>query len=166
MDDFAAFLRWNSGDLLEDHRREAYAEWLVHQALAIDPGDHRIERAEIVSGDEGFSLAVKSAAYVQSRQQKNPGVISFQIETRSASIHIFCLLTERDPERANPRDRSQWRFWVVPTATLNVDRRSIGLQPLIRAHGEGIGFDALPGRVQHLRDALRSRFSTSGAPGP
>lgn len=45
--DLDAFLRWNSGHLLENRTRGVYAEWLVHRALGVDPGEHRIEWAEV-----------------------------------------------------------------------------------------------------------------------
>lgn len=162
MDDFVAFLRWNSGHLLETQIRHAYAEWLIHQALAIHPGDHRIEGSEITITEEGISLAIRSAAYVQFGKQDVSPVISFQIDHRSALLHIFCLLDERDPDQVNPQNRSQWLFWVVPTATLNAERRSIGLQVLIRAHGPGIGFEALSDRVWNLCSALRNCSRTTG----
>ena len=47
MDDLDAFCRWNSGHLLENRTRGAYAEWLVHRALNLDPGEHRVEWAEV-----------------------------------------------------------------------------------------------------------------------
>ena len=47
MTDLDAFLRWNSGHLLENRTRGAYAEWLVHRALGLDPGQHRVEWAEV-----------------------------------------------------------------------------------------------------------------------
>jgi hypothetical protein len=43
----------------------------------------------------------------------------------------------------DPQDLSQWRFWVVPTGKLNGERKSIRLQPLIRAFGESISDEEL-----------------------
>ena len=59
MDDFDAFLRWNSGHLLEKRTRGAYAEWLVQRALGMDPGQHRREWAEVDLRDGDFTLEVK-----------------------------------------------------------------------------------------------------------
>jgi hypothetical protein len=150
MTDVDAFLRWSAGDLLAPGIRAAYAEWLVHRALGLDPGLHR--REELVQLRAGaLSLAVRSAAYVISRGQEHPGAISFAIESRTASAFVFCLLMEQNPLLADPLNLSQWLFWVVPTARLHPDRQSIGLQPLIRAHGEGVGHEVLSARLEALR---------------
>ena len=88
--------------------------------------------------DGVITLEVKSAGYMQAWQQEGPSVISFPIEQRVATAYVFCLLAEQDPELVDPQNLSQWRFWVVPTARLHAERKSIGMQPLIRAYGEGI----------------------------
>jgi len=161
MTDLDAFLRWNSGHLLENRTRGAYAEWLVHRALDLDPGQHRVEWAEVDVTFGSITLEVKSAAFLQSWQQERPSTISFPIEQRVATAYVFCLLTEEDPELVNPQDLNQWRFWVVPTAKLHGDRRSIGLQPLIRTYGEGLRFEELASRIEALRPALAE--GSSGA---
>jgi len=151
MSDLDAFLRWNSGHLLENRTRGAYAEWLVHRALGLNPGEHRIEWAEVDVTDGAITLEVKSAAYVQSWQQSGPSVIRFPIEQRVATAYVFCLLAEQDPELVDPQDLSQWLFWVVPTRQLHGERKSIELQPLIRAYGPGISYRLLPGCIRALR---------------
>ena len=98
-----------------------------------------------------LTLEVKSAAYVQSWPQAGPSVISFPIEQRVATAYVFCLLAEPDPELVDPQDLSQWRFWVVPTGKLHGGRKSIGLQPLIRAYGPGISYEELPDSIEALR---------------
>ncbi len=159
MTELDSFLRWNSGHLLENRTRGAYAEWLLHRALGLDPGQHRVEWAEVDVTFGPITLEVKSAAFVQSWQQERPSTISFPIEQRVATAYVFCLLAEEDPKRVNPQDLSQWRFWVVPTAMLHGERRSIGLQPLIRTYGEGLRFEELASRIEALRPALRERAS-------
>ena len=121
MSDLDAFLRWNSGHLLENRTRGAYAEWLVHRALGLDPGEQRV-----------------------------------------ATAYVFCLLAEQDPELVDPQDLSQWRFWVVPTGKLHEGRKSIRLQPLIRAFGPGISYGELPACIEALR-ALSLRPSGAAA---
>ena len=66
MTDLDAFLRLNSGNLLEDRTHDAYAEWLVHRALDLDPGQHRVEWAEVDVTFGSITLEVKSAVFVQS----------------------------------------------------------------------------------------------------
>jgi hypothetical protein len=43
---------------------------------------------------------------------------------------------------------------LLPTAKLHGDRRSIGLQPLIRAYGEGLRYEELASRIEALRPAI------------
>ena len=154
MTDLDSFLRWNSGNLMENRTRGAYAEWLVHQALGLDPGKHRTEWAAVDVTFGSITLEVKAAAFVQFWSQERPSTISFPIEQRAATAYVFCLLAEQDPTLVNPLDLSQWRFWVVPKAKLHGERRSIGLQPLIRAYGEGLRFEELASRIEALRPAL------------
>ena len=40
---------------------------------------------------------------------------------------------------------------LVPTGRLHGERKSIGLQPLIRAYGEGISYEELPAQIEALR---------------
>lgn len=142
-----AFLRWASGPLLDTRNREAYAEWLVIQALGLETGPYRREGAELEL-PHGHHLAVRSAAYLQGPHPAKPGAISFTIQQRLAPLFVFCLLTAEDPNRAVPEDPNDWLFWVVPTRTLHPERQSIGLQALLRAHGDGIGYGALAGRIE------------------
>lgn len=151
LDALAAFCLWNSGHLLENRTRGAYAEWLVHRALGIDPGEFRREWEPIDLRDRNLTLEIQSAAYVQSWQQREPSRISFATEQRAASAYVFCLLDEPDPDLADPQDLSQWRFWVVPTRALHPERKSIGLQALIRSFGDGISHRELPAAVETLR---------------
>ncbi len=108
----------------------------------------------------GFiTLEVKLAAFVQSWQQVRPSTISFPIEQRVATAYVFCLLAEEDRDLVDPQDVSQWRFWVVRTAKLHGDPQSMGLQPLIRAYGDGLRFEELASRIEALRPALRAESS-------
>lgn len=150
MTDVDAFLRWTTGDLLAPANRAAYAEWLVHRALGADPGRYRRE-APVQLRAGALALAVRSAACVLSRDQQQPAAISFAIEERAATAFVFCLLMEQDPQLADPLNLSQWLFWVVPTVRLHPERRSIGLQPLIRAHGDGVDFGGLAALLASLQ---------------
>jgi hypothetical protein len=155
MDDLDAFCRWNSGHLMENRTRGAYAEWLVHRALGLDPGEFRVEGAEVDLRCGELTLDVKSAAWLQAWPLQELSPISFPIGRRSASACVFCLLEEQDPQRVDPQDLNQWRFWVVPTRSLHPERRSIGLQALIRAHGQGLRHGELAGRVAELKGPSR-----------
>lgn len=152
MTDLDAFLRWYCADLLDVRTREAYAEWLVIQALGLDPGPLRLPGDAQQLRYGSLSLAVASAALVPPRlaPQARSIPISFAIEQRDADVHVFCLLAEEDAAVADPQQRNQWRFWVVPTRRLNAERRTIGVQPLIRAHGEGLRHDQLRPVIEAL----------------
>jgi hypothetical protein len=148
MEDLDAFLRWQAGPLLDSRLRNPYAEWLVHRALGLDPGDYRRGDGRLSLNGNTRSLAVSSAASLKAPHQDNPAAISFSLEQREAdraiTAWVFALLAEQDPDRVAPQDPNQWRFWVVPSQRLHPERRSIGLQPLRRAFGEGHGYAALP----------------------
>jgi hypothetical protein len=150
MHDLDAFLRWHCGPLVTMANRMALAEWLVHRALGLDPGEQRSDGADLVLPGGLVTLAVRSAAYLQSPQQTALSPISFPIEQRTATAYVFCLLAEQDPAKVNPVELAQWRFWVVPTRSLHAERQSIGLQPLIRAHGDGMAYAELARAVEGL----------------
>lgn len=132
-----SFYRWASGNLLDNTVRGLFAEYIVHQALGVDPGLHRIEWAEHDINGPGWSVEVKSAAYIQSWQQNRPSRITFKIEKRTSTFYVFALLTEQDRSLVNPEDLSQWRFWLVPTTELPA-QKSIGLAALAADFGPGV----------------------------
>ena len=152
MSDFEAFLRWRCTDPFDPGLRHAYSQWLVLQALGMDPaglpppGDAGPTRLALPRG----SLGLSSAAWFQSLQQPLPGAVSFALEPGSVEAWLLALLDEPDPQRASLSDLQQWRFWVVPSARLHPERRSIGLQPLRRAHGDGMPWSRLARTLDSL----------------
>ena len=135
--DLSAFYRWNSGNLLENRTRGAFAEWLVHQALGIQ-SEFREEWAPVdATTSDGLTLEIKSAAYEQSWEQSAPSRITFPISQRAADAYVFCLLSGRDP-----LEMSAWTFWVVATSDLP-NQKTIGLEPLNALAGEGIAYGQL-----------------------
>jgi hypothetical protein len=136
------FHRWAAGNLLDNTVRGLFAEYLVHQALSVDPGQHRVEWAEHDIVGPGWTAEVKAAAYIQSWNQAKPSRISFKIEKRTSTFYVFALLAEQDRSRVNPEDLSQWRFWLVPTAELPA-QKSIGLAALTAGFGPGLAHDEL-----------------------
>jgi hypothetical protein len=137
--DLNAFYRWNSGNLLENRTRGAFAEWLVHQALGIE-SDYREEWAPVDATSNGKTYEIKASGYEQSWEQLMPSKIRFQIQQRVADAYIFCLHVGRDPA-----DTTTWKFWVVPTAKLS-NQKSIGLKTLEALAGEGLSYEALKGQ--------------------
>jgi len=147
MDDFH---RWAAGNLLDNTVRGLFAEYIVHQALGVDPGQHRIEWAEHDIAGPGWTAEVKAAAYIQSWEQAQPSRISFKIEQRTSTFYVFALLAEQERGRVDPRDLAQWRFWLVLTAELPA-QKSIGLAALRARHGDGLDHEQLQAAGARLR---------------
>lgn len=87
--------------------------------------------AELDARASAPTLEVKSTAYLQAWPQQELSRIRFPIEQRAATAYGFCLLEEQDPERVDPQDLTQGRFWVVPPCSLHPEHRSIGLRALV-----------------------------------
>jgi hypothetical protein len=136
------FHRWATGNLLDNTVRGLFAEYLVHQALGVDPGQHRVEWAEHDIVGPGWTAEVKAAAYIQSWDQAQPSRISFKIKKRTSTFYVFALLVEQDRSLVNPQDLAQWRFWLVPTVDLP-DQKSIGLAALSTGFGPGLSHEEL-----------------------
>jgi hypothetical protein len=132
----SAFYRWNSGNLLENRTRGAFAEWLVHEALGIE-SEFREEWAPVDAVINGITMEIKSAAFEQSWEQAAPTRIVFPISQRVAQLYVFCLLSGREPD-----DTSTWTFWVVPTTALP-KQDSISLEPLKALAGESVSYEEL-----------------------
>jgi len=134
--DFNAFYRWNSGHLLENRTRGAFAEWLVHRALNIN-SEFREEWAPVDATYKGITIEIKSAAYEQSWPQERPSSIVFSMRQKVSDVYVFCLMRGKTPE-----DLDHWDFWVVPTEALT-DQHSISLNPLKELFGDPVPFTEL-----------------------
>jgi len=127
------FYYWNSGNLLENRTRGAFAEWIVHQQLGICK-EFRVEWADVdVTLPNGTTLEIKSAAYEQVWDQEQPSQIRFDCRQRVSDIYLFSLLEGNKPE-----DLDSWHWWVVPTSMLPMNQKSIGLKTLRGIAGEPI----------------------------
>jgi hypothetical protein len=133
------FWAWAYSDVLSNRNRSVLAEYIVGALLAV-VDEPRVEWDAVDLRYRGKGIEVKSAAYLQSWQQTGPSKITFDIgkkkswdaatntyspeAVRTADIYVFCLFAETDPEKANVLDLRQWKFWVVPTATIDCELRS------------------------------------------
>jgi hypothetical protein len=61
------------------------------------------------------------------------------------------MLAEQDRALVNPKDLSQWRFWLVPTVKLP-DQKSIGLTALTSRFGPGLTHSELCAAGKDLAD--------------
>ena len=137
--DLLSFWQWSSSDLVSNTTRGILAEYLVAQALGVVlPGKIRdVWDSYDVDVDDGPSVEVKSAAFLQSWHQDRLSRITFKIpEThawdkttgkfseeaqRQAAVYVFALLAHTDQETLDP------------TTTLGREmsnQRSIGLSSL------------------------------------
>lgn len=144
------FWRWSVSDLLSNATRGRLAEFIVGSAIGLNPSNLRDEwDAFDLITDDGIKIEVKSAAYIQSWNQKRFSRISFSIKParswetetsnqrgepkRHADIYVFCHLKHKDQSTIDPLKMEQWDFYVVPTHRLDSYKRgrnSISLNTL------------------------------------
>ncbi len=143
------FWSWNQSDLIENRTRGILAEFIVKKALEIE-SDKRIEwdNFDLIT-NKGKRLEIKSAAYIQSWEQKKYSVINFGIsptvgtkdnpeydgiKRRWSDFYVFCLLKNKDQKTINPLDVNQWTFFVLKTEILNKyksEQKTIRLNSLL-----------------------------------
>ncbi len=161
--DLLSFWQWSSSDVLSNATRGVLAEYLVARALGIGNEGVRDEWAAYdLETADGLKVEVKSAAYLQSWNQRDFSRISFMVRktlawdpdtnrqstvpTRQADVYVFALLAHRDKKSVEPMDVSQWRFYVLPTAVLDGRTRSqhsITLPTLERLSDGALCYDGL-----------------------
>ena len=145
------FWRWSSSDLVGNTLRGILAEYIVACALGItDAGRVEWDAFDLKMPND-TTLEIKSAAYLQSWQQKAPSKIKFGIaptraldevtngyasdRKRQADIYVFCLLHHQDKTTVDPLDMSQWIFYVLPSAILDTKtpmQKSLTLTSLLK----------------------------------
>lgn len=135
------FWRWSVSDLLSNATRGRFAEFIVGTAIGLNPENLRDEwDAYDLTTDDGIKIEVKSAAYIQSWNQKKFSTISFSIKPsrywdaetniyleepkRHADVYVFCLLKHKDKNTIDPLKMEQWDFYVLPTYRLDNYLRS------------------------------------------
>lgn len=90
--------------------------------------------------DDGIKIEVKSAAYIQSWNQKQLSKISFSIKKakywdatntiqpgepkRHADLYVLCHLKHINQTIINPLKMEQWDFYILPTYRLDNYERS------------------------------------------
>ena len=78
---------------------------------------------------------------------------------RQNDVYVFCLNTGETKEDSNPLELSHWRFWVVPTETINRlcgKNKTISLNRLKTITGQagGISFNELKSAVDIALDRI------------
>ena len=166
------FWRWSASDLVGNALRGVLAEYIVACALGL-PDEARVEwDAYDLRTPQGLTLEVKSAAYLQSWQQKAPSRITFGIQPtraweaatndhtgglrRQADVYVFCLLHHQDKATVDPLDMDQWTFFLLPASALDEKfpvQKSIGLASLLRMNPSCATYQELADKIARLRSA-------------
>lgn len=136
------FWRWSVSDLVSNTTRGILAEFIIAHALDIPFDQIRDEWGayDLRIPDDDIKIQVKSAAYVQSWYQSKPSKISFLVRKtlawnpdtnrqelearRHAEVYVFALLAHNDQTTIDPLNVDQWKFFVLPTTTLEARTRS------------------------------------------
>ena len=156
--DFWAFQHSNIWDVQEE-----IAEFIVAKALGQDMPynkngwtlwdmNYREKRIEVK--ETGYYHSWRTDGKVS--QQRTFGITKaysrYKDKTsefkRQNDIYVFCLILGETKETSNPLVLENWRFWVVPTSTINRlcgDNKTISLGRVKRITGlkDGLGYGKL-----------------------
>lgn len=167
--DLLSFWQWSSSDLISNVTRGIVAEYIVARGLGLaERGVRNGWAAFDLETPSGIKIEVKSAAYVQSWHQKQLSSITFMTpktrawdadtnrqsheSKRQADIYVFALLAHTDKTTIDPLNLDQWRFYVLPTVTLDERTRSqhsITLRSLENLCSEAITYAGLSKAVEN-----------------
>ncbi|SOU86804.1 hypothetical protein [Tenacibaculum dicentrarchi] len=155
------FWIWNQSNLIENRTRGILAEFIVKKALNIK-NETRVEWDSYdLKTETGIKIEIKSAAYIQSWEQKKYSNIQFGIAQtigesnnsennkklkRWSDFYVFCLLNNKNQETINPIDLNQWTFYVLKTEVLNEQiptQKTIGLNSLLKLNPIKCNFNEL-----------------------
>lgn len=160
------FWRWAYSDLNANVIRGAFAEYIVAVGLGMPLDRPRVPWDDVDLKADGMpSIEVKASAYVQSWDQEKPSTINFRYpatvrnpgpdaagKSRPSEVYVFCLYTPVRREDVDMLNFDLWKFYVVPTKTLNERARSqtdITLPSLERI-ASGVGFSGLKNEFVRL----------------
>ena len=115
--------------------------WQVLHVLDLDPAGHAAPDRGPMS--ELFLPGLAQPLLLSSARLDQHEPTTFRIAECRAAAMLFGLL-QAGEQGEDPLDPVQWSFWLVPSPQLHPDRRSIGLQALLRARGEGLALEKLP----------------------
>ena len=105
------FWIWNQSNLIENRTRGILAEFIVKQALNIKDGIRTEWDSYDLKTETGIKIEIKSAAYIQSWEQKKHSNIKFGIAQtigesgnseydgklkRWSDFYVFCLLNNKN----------------------------------------------------------------------
>lgn len=147
------FWKWAYGNLLDNTRRGALAEYIIQKALGLDTSGTQSDWNAYDIDYRGKKIEVKSAAYIQAWNLSNDKYsrITFSIrdtyawDARTAKfndkkiknndIYIFAVYEEKDKTATDISDIAKWGFYVVETTTLDAlfpRQKTISLSSLLK----------------------------------
>jgi len=151
--DVLSFWQWSASDMVSNVLRGVLAEYLVARAIGAAAGVREEWAAYDLRDARGFTIEVKSAAYIQSWHQNRLSAITFNcretggwnsetggqadVKRRQAQVYVFALLAHTEQATLDPLDVAQWEFYVLPTKVLDArvqSQHSITLKSLRTLH--------------------------------
>jgi hypothetical protein len=165
----ADFWSWAFSDFLSNALRGVLAEYIVAKALQCSTASRVEWDAYDLETPSGLRIEVKSAAYLQTWQQKALSPIRFNIapkkgwdsktntsaieSARSAHVYVFCVFRGTVREADAPLNLDQWFFLVCSTETLNKrfgSQKSASLASLERIGLERLTYQSLASHIEQL----------------
>lgn len=147
------------------------AEYIVGKAVnALQSERKEWDAVDLIMPD-GTTIEVKSSGYIQSWNQTKPSDIRFDIamkrswyadtntysdkQERSADIYVFAIHEEKNEQRVDALELSQWSFLVLSTKWINEilgSQKTVGLSTLERMDCHTVGFGELYVEVNRVKD--------------
>ncbi len=133
------FWQWAYSDIVSNANRGVFAEFIVGAALGV-LASPRVEWDSYDLDYQGKGIEVKSAAYIQSWQQKKLSPIQFsigkklpwdsktgkrgEVKIRSAACYVFCLYAQKEGEAKSIQAdilniEKWWEFYILPAQRIN-----------------------------------------------
>ena len=85
------FWSWSLSDILSNASRGRFAEFIIGTAIDLNPKNLRAEwDAYDLTSNDGIKIEVKSAAYIQSWNQKDFSIISFSRKDDTVILQLLC----------------------------------------------------------------------------
>ena len=155
---------------MDNALRGALAEYIVACDLGVANGTRPGWNAYDLKTPEGIKVEVKSAAYLQSWQQKRAleGVLrrtthftdgtprrtpTVTKRKRQADVYVFCLLAHKDKATLDPLDLSQWEFYALSSRVLDEKlptQKTINLAGLLRLGPVKMEFGGIRNTIKDL----------------
>lgn len=149
------------------HMQEEIAEFIVSMALGLKAPHNKNLWTTWDIDYRGKRIEIKETGYYHSfneegrvSQQRTFGITKAYSRykdnqsdyKRQNDVYVFCLNIGDTREASNPLELNHWRFWVIPTETINRlcgDNKTISLVRIKKITGlnDGIGYADLKAAI-------------------